>query len=343
MSSTNVGRGSVLGRRSLLAGAAALAFAGAAPARARQEATSESTTGNGWTFVDDAGVTFSLPKRPERVVAYLPVAAALWDLGVRPVAYYGIPLRPDGTRESLAGDLDLDLLESLGEAYGEFDIERLAALEPDLIVNDMWASLPDFWGLDANAVAQIGAVAPIANILFIDRPVTETIARVEELATALGGDLAAPEVVADREAFDAAAADLEAAIAGNPGLTVAFVAGTPDSSLWVGNPEKLADLRYFRNLGLDIVQPENREDFSEELSWEEADSYPADLFIVDDRQWSATGPELAAQVPTFGALPAAKAGAFALWPSEYVPSRAGFTPALAAIAKAVRTANPDIV
>ncbi len=150
-------------------------------------------------------------------------------------------------------------------------------------------------------------------------------------------------MLADREAFDAAAAELEEAIAGNPGLTVAFIAGTPDSSFWVGNPEKLADVRYFRDLGLDVVQPEDRENFSEELSWEAVDKYPADLFIVDDRQWSATGPEMAAQVPTFAALPAAKAGAFAAWPSEYVPSRAGFTPSLLAIAEAVRTADPDIV
>lgn len=342
MSSIDVARGSVFGRRSLLAGAA-VALAGATPARARQAATPEAPAEAGWTFTDDAGVTISLPKRPERVVAYLPVAAALWDLGVRPIAYYGIPLRPDGTRETLAGDLDLDALESLGEAYAEFDIEALAALEPDLIVNDMWAYPPDFWGLDAGAIAQIEAVAPIANILFIDQPVTETIARVEELAAALGADLDAPEVVEAAAAFDAAVADLEEAIAGNPGLTVAFVSGTPDSSFWVGNPEKLADVRFFRDLGLDVVQPQDRENFSEELSWEAVDSYPADLFIVDDRQWSATGPEMASQVPTFAALPAAKAGAFASWPSEFVPSRAGFTPALETIAAAVRTADPDIV
>jgi hypothetical protein len=59
---------------------------------------------------------------------------------------------------------------------------------------------------------------------------------------------------------------------------------------------KLADLRYFRELGLNIVQPENTMGFSEQLNWEQAAKYPADLFISDDHQWSATGEELVALV-----------------------------------------------
>lgn len=322
-------------------GLALLALGGARHLTSAQDATPAAS--GEWTFVDDAGVTITLPGRPERVVAYLPLAASLGDVGIHPVAYFGIALRSDGTRETIAGDLDLDALASLGEEYGSFDLERLVELRPDLIVNDMWEYPPSFWGLDPDTVKQVEAIAPIANILFIDRPITETIARVEELSVALGADLDAPEVVAEHAAFDAAVADLQAAIAEKPGLTVAFVSGTPEEAFWVGNPMKLADLRFFQELGLDIVQPENQVDFSEELSWEQAGKYPADLFIIDDRQWSATGEELVAQVATFAALPAAKAGAFASWPSEYVPSYAGMTPVLESLAAAIRSADPHIV
>jgi iron-desferrioxamine transport system substrate-binding protein len=92
-----------------------------------------------------------------------------------------------------------------------------------------------------------------------------------------------------------------------------------------------------------LTAPEGDHFFSEELSWEQAGKYPADLFIIDDRQWSATGEELVAQEPSFAALPAAKAGAFASWPSEYGPGYAGFTPVLKDFATASRAANRDIV
>jgi iron complex transport system substrate-binding protein len=219
----------------------------------------------------------------------------------------------------------------------------LVELEPDLIVNDMWDYPPTFWGLEPDTVEQVEPIAPIVNLLFIDRPITETIARVEELAVALGADLEAEQVAADKAAFDAAAAALQAAIAAKPGLAVAFVSGVPGDSFWVGNPMKLADLRFFQELGMDIVQPEDQAAYSEELSWEQAGKYPADLFIIDSLHGSGTGKELVAQAPSFAALPAAKAGAFSSWPSEYVPSYAGMTPVLESLAEAVRNADPDIV
>jgi iron complex transport system substrate-binding protein len=128
-----------------------------------------------------------------------------------------------------------------------------------------------------------------------------------------------------------------------PGLEVAFVSGRPEESLYVSNPLKLSEPRFFPALGLVIVQPDHREDFSEELSWEEVGRHPADLFFVDDRQWSATGEEMVAGAPTFAALPAARAGAFAPWPSEYVPSYAGMTPVLSSLTAAIEKADPDIV
>ena len=310
------------------------------PARvAAQDATPEA----GWSFTDDAGVTISLPETPDRVVAYINLAAALDDFGAKPAGYFGQPMRPDGTRETIAGDLDLEGMLSVGPDYGAFDIEALAAEDIDLIVTDMWEDPPSFWGLEEGAIEQINTVSPILNLWFIGQPVTDTIERVGELAVALGADPDNPQVVADREAFLAAEAELKDAIAAKPGLKVAFASGTPDEAFYIGNPNVNADLMYYASLGLDIVAPEDQSSFFEELSWEEAGRYPVDLLIMDDRQWSSTPEELIEKVPTFAALPAVKAGAYGPWTSEWVPSYPGMTPVLERLAELIRNADPDIV
>jgi iron complex transport system substrate-binding protein len=232
---------------------------------------------------------------------------------------------------------------SVAPDYGAFDIEALVTNDIDLIVTDMWEDPPTFWGVEPDAIEQIEAVSPILNLWFIGQPVTKTIERVGELAVALGADADDPQVVADREAFLAAEADLKAAIAEKPGLKVAFASGTPDEAFYIGNPTANADLMYYASLGLDIVAPEDQSSFFEELSWEEAGRYPVDLLIMDDRQWSAQPDELIAQVPTFAALPAVKAGAYGPWTSEWVPSYPGMTPVLEGLAELIRNADPEIV
>ncbi|MCA9863053.1 MAG: ABC transporter substrate-binding protein [Thermomicrobiales bacterium] len=326
-------------RRQVLGGLAVFSLAGI-PARA---AAQDATPAAGWSFTDDAGVTISLPETPQRVIAYVNLAAALDDFGAKPFGYFGQPLRPDGTRETIAGDMDLEGMASVGPDYGAFDIEALVTDDIDLIVTDMWETPPTFWGLEPDAIEQIEAVSPILNLWFINQPVTKTIERVGEVAAALGADPDNPQVAADRDAFLAAEADLKAAIAAKPGLKVAFASGTPDDAFYIGNPKVNADLIYFASLGLDIVAPEDQSGFFEQLSWEEAGRYPVDLLIMDDRQWSSTPEELIEKVPTFAALPAVKAGAYGPWTSEWVPSYPGMTPVLERLAELIAKADPDIV
>jgi iron complex transport system substrate-binding protein len=307
---------------------------------AAQEATPRADSA--WTYVDDAGETISLPARPERIVAAIPMAGGLWDFGIRPVGVWGTTLRPDGSPEVWVGNLDLDAVESIGEVYGEIDLEALVTLQPDLLVNVKWADAPDIWGLPPESVEQIYRIAPVAHVTFVDRPITETIASVQELAVALGADPEAPQVVAARRAFDDASDDLRAAIAEKPGLTAMFVSGTPEA-FYVANPSVNSDLLFFKELGLDIVQPDIDEGFFEELSWEQAGKYAADLILVDARQWSSTGAQLKESVPTFAALPAAQADQFGSWKTEFAPSYAAFTPLLEELAATIRAADPDIV
>lgn len=331
-------------RRRLLAGAGAaalLAAGGARPTAARQDAaTPAADSAGGWSFTDDRPVTIELPARPERIVAYLPLAAGLWDFGIRPIAVYGTTVRPDGTPEVTAGAVDLDAVVSLGEAYGEMDIEQLVALEPDILVNDYWFDQPDVWGLDASTVEQIESIAPIVHIGFVERPVSETIGRVEELAIALGADPEAPEVVAAKERFEQARADLEAAIAEKPGLRVIFVGGNAEG-FWIGNPEQMGDLAFFRDLGMDVVQPDT-DKLWHEVSWEQVNTYPADLVMTDVRSMSFTLEQFA-EVPTWSGLPAVAAGQVHPWQIEFVPSWSAFADVLEDLTAAVKASDPTIV
>jgi iron complex transport system substrate-binding protein len=328
-----------LDRRHFLAGAAGMAlFATARPTLA-QESGTPAASGE-WSFTDDTGQTVTLPTTPERIVAYLPLAAALWDFGVRPVAVYGTTTRPDGSPEVFVGEVDLDTVEALGETYGELDLERLVAIDPDLVVNDFWFTDIDVWGIPAEAIAQVESLAPIVHIKFVDRPVTTIVERVEELAGLLGADVEAADVVAAKEAFEAAEANLREAIAAKPGLTAIFIYAE-SGSLSVGNPALMADLAYLKDLGLDVVTPETTE-LWETLSWEEAGKHPADIIFTDARSFSLS-PEELAEIPTFAALPAAQAGQIAPWQIEYIPSYQALTVVLNDLTAAIQGADPGIV
>ena len=44
----------------------------------------------------------------------------------------------DGSPDPQAGDLPVDRLEIIGNAFGEFNIEKYAALRPELLVSNMF-------------------------------------------------------------------------------------------------------------------------------------------------------------------------------------------------------------
>lgn len=89
----------------------------------------------GWSFTDDLGTTVELPATPARVAGLNDVVASLWNYGVAPVASFG--------QTSAADDVafegrDLADLQIVGESYGQIDLERLAAADPDLIVTSVY-------------------------------------------------------------------------------------------------------------------------------------------------------------------------------------------------------------
>ncbi len=77
------------------------------------------------------GVQVTRPSRPARIVTNDQAGAALTSLGVRPVGIFS-GTAPD-QNPTLDG-VNLAGIESVGEVYGEINVEKLAALAPELVV-----------------------------------------------------------------------------------------------------------------------------------------------------------------------------------------------------------------
>ncbi|MGH8908255.1 MAG: ABC transporter substrate-binding protein [Egibacteraceae bacterium] len=258
-----------LTRRRLLTGAGVLGVLTILPAR-------RAASAGPWEFTDDRGVTITLGQRPQRVVAFVSAAAALSDFGVPSIGVFGPSRRQDGSRaDHQVGDLDLGEVTSVGNAYGEFNVEQYAALRPDLLVSLMYTTEFGLWYVPEESAAEIERVAPTVGIEISGKATTvdKTIGRFAELALALGADPEGSGFTDAKARFDAASEELAAIARDRPGLEVMAVSGYTDA-LYVAKPDEANDLRYFAELGLDIVAPSGEGDFWEALSWEQADRYP---------------------------------------------------------------------
>lgn len=109
-------------RRQFRAGGAVMAALLAGCGRADPAAPTVDAPGQPWRFIDDLGITVELDAPPQRVVAQVSAAGALWDLGVRPIGVFGAQRKADGTPEDAIGQVDLDTVESVGEVFGEFNV-----------------------------------------------------------------------------------------------------------------------------------------------------------------------------------------------------------------------------
>ncbi|MBG0821801.1 ABC transporter substrate-binding protein [Planomonospora sp. ID91781] len=329
----------VLSRRGVLAvglGAAlfALAACGGQPettSPAAGAASSAAAEAGPWTFTDDRGKKIDLPKRPTRVVAQVGAAAALWDFGVRPIAVFGPHRLKDGSKDPQVGPVDITKVESLGNVWDEFNVEKYISLQPELLVSGMYTADKDtLWYVPEKSAATIEQVAPTLGVRLVGKTLPEVIGRYGEIAAALGADLNAPDVTAAKAKFEAAGKALPTPEAKK--LKIMVMAGGPDS-LWVADPKDHVDVGHFKELGLDVVVPEKVDEtgFWQTLSWENADTYEADVILVDARTQSMKVEEMMKK-PTFAKLPAVKAGQVYPWHAEERYSYQGYASVLEELA-----------
>ncbi|WBB57811.1 ABC transporter substrate-binding protein [Streptomyces sp. WMMC500] len=328
-----------LSRRGLLTAGGALGLTALLAACGSDAANGGSDgTGGDWSFTDDRGRKAETDGRPEKIVAFVSSAAALYDYGVTCTAIFG-PSEPiDGKPNPQAGDLDLAELESLGEAWGEFNVEKYASLAPELLISNMFPP-PDLWFVPEESRKKIFALAPSIGIKGAHTSLLEPLGRYEELAKALGGDTGSARVKADKKRFQEAEDRLRAVAKAKRGIKVLAMTGDQDN-MYVAVPGSYTDLHYFRDLGVDVVVGEKSDEwgFWEFLSWENTDKYHADLIMIDNRTQAMT-PAALAEKPTWTRLPAVEAGQTTPWAMEERYSYRGFAPVLERLADAIENAD----
>ncbi|WP_327674666.1 ABC transporter substrate-binding protein [Kitasatospora sp. NBC_00458] len=332
-------------RRTLLT-AAGVAGLGAALAACGSGGGSKGTggqdaaDGKAWSFTDDRKKAVTAKSTPKRVVAFTGTAAALHDFGLdsQLVGVFGETKGADGKADPAAGSLDVDRVTIVGNAWGEFGIEKYAALRPDLLVTHMYD--PDaLWYVPDESKDKILALAPSVAITTARVPLPEPVKRYAELAASLGADLNAKQVTDAKARFEAAAETLRRAAKAAGGLKVMAASGSADL-FYVSNPAVGSDLMYFRELGVEFVVPDTLDPagYFEGLSWENAAKYQADLILLDNRSTALQPADLAAK-PSWSALPAVKAGQVTPWDAVPRFSWLGAAPLMENLAKAVQSAR----
>ena len=329
---TGLGAGLGLGAAGLLT--ACTATTGTAPT------ASAGTSTGPWEFTDDRGTAVKLDSAPSRVVAYSGTAAALYDFGVPAslfAAVFGPTKLSGGRADPMAGSLPVDKLTVLGETYGEFDVAKYAQLDPQVLVTNMWETNALWYVPDASA-SKIEKLAPTIAISVANTTLTQPLAQYEKLAGLLGADLTASRVTAAKSAYQQAAETLRSTAKSQSTIKVLAASASTDL-LYVADPSVYPDLSYFQQLGVEFVKPTNVQGgFFESLSWENADKYPADLILLDDRT-AALQPEDLTGKPTWTSLPAVKAGQILGWASELRYSYTALGPVVSGFATALQNAK----
>lgn len=265
-----------------------------------------------WTFTDDVGATATLPQRPVRIAGLTDVVASLWNYGVKPVAAFGFT---GITQDKRFAGRDLAGVVELGRAYGQINLEALAAARPDVIVTHAYPvdaagkldPAKPLYGFADLAQQQAAArIAPIVAIAMRGSAV-QVIDRTVALATALGADTTV--IDAARGRYAQAAARLRTA-AGRE-LSVLVVAAYPDEGLYVAKAHDDPTLRSFAELGVRFVDPGGDKYYWGTRSWENVGSLPADV-VLESQIDPMSAADLAAQ-PTFARTPASVAGQVHPW------------------------------
>ncbi|MEU8716729.1 ABC transporter substrate-binding protein [Streptomyces sp. NPDC048663] len=305
-------------RRGILAAGGALGLGAALAACGDDDAKSAGSSDKGttaaksgpWSFKDDRGTTVKLDKAPADIVAFVGVAAALYDYGVDVKGVFGPTKTKDGKADVQAGDMDVSKLTVLGNTWGEFNVEKYAALAPQVLITTMFDGAGTLWYVPDESKDKIAKLAPSIGISAYDRQLTVPLQRVWALAESLGADMTASKVTDAKKRFEAASSRLRAAAKAHPDIKV--LAGSAAQDLfYVSGTNLSVDLEYFKALGVNFVEPsasvlKKSGGWYEDLSWENVDKYAADVIMMDDR--SATIQPADITEATWKKLPAVKAG-----------------------------------
>ncbi|SDO37032.1 iron complex transport system substrate-binding protein [Streptomyces sp. cf386] len=341
-------RATHLTRRGILAAGGALGLGAVLAACGDDDAKSggsdEATTAaksGPWTFKDDRGTTVKLDKVPTKIVAFVGVAAALFDYGIEVKGVFGPTKTQDGKADVQAGDMDVSKLTVFGNVWDQFNVEKYAAFAPEVLISTTFDSAGTLWYVPEASKDKIAKLAPSAAISVYDRQLTQPLERVWALAESLGADLKADRIAQSKKDFEAAAERLRKAAKARPEIKV--MAGSASQDIFYVSGTNLSiDLEYFKALGVNFVEPPESAKkegggWFESLSWENVDKYPADIIMMDDR--SSTIQPADITEATWKKLPAVKAGQVIARSPEPILSYDKCTPLLTSLAEAIEKAK----
>jgi iron complex transport system substrate-binding protein len=342
-------RATHLSRRGILAAGGALGL-GAVLAACGDEDTSKNggpdatkaaAKAGPWTFKDDRGTTVKLDKKPANIVAFTGVAAALFDYGIEVKGVFGPTTTKDGKADVQAGDMDVSKLTVLGNAWGQFNIEKYAGLAPDVLISTMFDSAGTLWYVPEESKDKILKLAPSVGVSVFDIQMPQSLQRMLDLAGSLGADTKSAKVAEAKKKFETAAERLRKAAKARPEIKV-LVGSASQEIFYVSGSNFSIDLEFFKALGVNLVEPPAKAlkasgGWFENLSWENVDKYPADVIIMDDR--SATIQPADITEATWKKLPAVKAGQVIARTPEPILSYDKCTPILERLAEAIEKAK----
>lgn len=304
---------SALGRRTFLAGLGALSVATLVGCNASAGGAGSDASPSGaasFSYTDARGkvVEFALPATA--VVAQSSAAATLLDFGYQVAGAYG-DLKPiDGKLSYQAGSLDPSTITVLSDVYGQFDVEKFAAMNPQVLIDLMFVK-DQLWYLPEDLQPKVEAVSPTIAMEMLNLNLLQIIENFSALAAKLGADISAPAVTDAKADFEAAVAKVKAAVAAKPDLTVLGISRSADK-IWIANPAQHPDFAYLETLGVTFVDAKVTDPslYFNEVSYERLDEFSGDVVFDDSR--GGTIPEADKQ-PTWQALPAVKAGQVHAW------------------------------
>ncbi|WP_430379018.1 ABC transporter substrate-binding protein [Streptomyces sp. B1-3] len=337
-----------LTRRGILAAGGALGL-GAALAACGDDDSSATGSDKGttaaksgpWSFKDDRGTTVKLDKVPTKIVAFIGVAAALYDYGIEVKGVFGPTKTKDGKADVQAGDMDVSKLTVFGNVWDQFNVEQYAAFAPEVLITTMFDSAGTLWYVPAASASKIAKLAPSVGISVYDRQLTAPLQKVWELAESLGADMKAAKVTDAKKRFEAASERLRAAAKAHPDIKVLAGSAAQDV-FYVSGSNLSVDLEYFKALGVNFVEPsasvlKASGGWYESLSWENVDKYKADIIMMDDR--TATIQPADITEATWKKLPAVKAGQVISRSPEPIPSYDKCVAMVENLAKAIESAK----
>lgn len=310
-------------------------------ARAQESATPAASPSAEWTYTDVFGTTVSLPAPPVRIAANLSTAAALWDLGIRPVALFDSTATayPDGDHIAW-GNIDPAAVTNVGDAEGNIMPEALLAVDPDIVLTLTYdqANPEDVAFVPPDLADAIQQIAPVLVVTDMDSTELQ-LQRLVELAASLGGDLDTPAVVEAKGAYEAKVAEFREIAAEKQDLTSLFASIDPEA-LYVAGPDGVSELKFLKSLGLQFSNADAAAagEFWETLSPEQALLYPSDIVYSDVYSGLKTEADIES-VAVYAAMPAVAADQVGLWKRDFPVSYAGITDFLETILETLRTAE----